>query len=126
MPIVVLFFIGLAIYFRARTLAKWDEARITDHLHRKNSEFISKEWRPFGKGWLSGGIDRIYQVDYYNEQGQLCEMTVKTSVLSGVYYTNDRVVQIVRPEDELVLEELDDLRDENRLLRLELKKLKAH
>ena len=126
MPIVVLAFIGLLIYFRARGLAKWDEARIIDHLRQGGGEFISKEWKPFGKGWLSGGIDRIYLVDYYNEAGQLCEVTIRTSALSGVYYTNDRIIRSPVPEDSLMLEELEDLRDENRHLRLELKRMKEY
>jgi hypothetical protein len=48
-------------------------------------------WAPFGKGWFGEKNDRIYEVVYYDARGDQHWATCKTSLLSGVYWADDRI-----------------------------------
>ena len=51
---------------------------------------VSITWAPFGKGWFGEKNDRIYEVVYYDRAGDQHWATCKTSLWSGVYWTEDR------------------------------------
>lgn len=110
-----------------------DESRIAEYIRSRGGRIVSVQWSPFGRGWFGEKNDRIYEVVYYDADGRQHFATCKTSLFSGVYWTEDRVahskpawydkanatntqplIQGVEFLDE------DDLREENRRLRQEL------
>ena len=68
-----------------------DRARIAEYLRDRRAELLSCRWAPFGRGWLGERSDRIYEIRYRDRDGGLREATVKTSMLTGVYLTGDRL-----------------------------------
>jgi hypothetical protein len=78
----------------ARLIAgAWDGTRIQLYIERDGGELISRNWNPFGPGWWGNNSDRIYQIRYRDREGCVHEAHVKTSVLSGVYLTEDRIIR---------------------------------
>ena len=49
-----------------------------------------------GRGWFGEKNDRIYEVVYYDSNGEQHLATCKTSLLSGVYWTEDRSDEFCR------------------------------
>ena len=78
---------------------------------------IDKSWDPFGPGWFGEKDSRIYEIVYRDRDGRVHRDHVKTSMMSGVYLTNDRIVED-RPKRS-VEEEKAELR--RRLAELEQK-----
>ena len=106
-----------------------DSDRIDEYIRSKGGELIEKHWAPFGKGWFGSEHQRLYEVRYYDSEGNEHKATCKTSMLGGVYFTEDNIVRYTdssdrsqEPEssDELV----DSLIDENQRLKGELERLK--
>ena len=54
---------------------------------------LDRSWNPFGPGWFGDKNSRIYQIRYEDSEGAIHEAHVKTSMLSGVYLTNDRITK---------------------------------
>ena len=50
-------------------------------------------WAPFGPGWFGEKSDRIYAVRYLDAEGNEHEAHAKTSLWTGVYFTEDEVVR---------------------------------
>ncbi|MCL2348423.1 MAG: hypothetical protein FWC50_09200 [Planctomycetaceae bacterium] len=92
---------------------------------------MEKHWSPFGKGWLGEKDSRIYELTYEDAEGNLHEATCKTSMLSGVYFTEDRIVRKRQQREKhdsqntpLSHEENEvSLQEENRRLREEIERL---
>lgn len=119
-----------------------DRERIKAYLEQRQGRVISINWAPFGKGWFGEKNDRIYEVVYYDKTGNQHFATCKTSLWSGVYWTDDRIThrksgwydtvspsnepgkpligQIVHEEEEIDPDELTRLRQENARLREKL------
>jgi hypothetical protein len=75
---------------------------------------------PFGPGWFGEKSDRIYAVRYLDKDGNEHEARCKTSMWTGVYFTQDEIVRHAkRPSDKQ-----ESLEEENRRLRDELERLK--
>ena len=72
---------------------KWDENRIEQEIHAMGGEFLAKKWSPFGKGWLGDKSDRIYIVKYLDKEGNEHQTYVKTSMFSGVYFSEDTIIK---------------------------------
>lgn len=68
-----------------------DQGRITDEVQRRGGRIVSINWAPFGKGWFGEKNDRIYEVVYYDREGNQRWATCKTSMFSGVFWSEDRV-----------------------------------
>jgi hypothetical protein len=68
-----------------------DKSRITAYVEERGGRVVSISWAPFGKGWFGDKNDRIYEVVYYDAEGRQHFATCKTSLFSGVYWTDDRV-----------------------------------
>ena len=90
--LLVFLFIGLAIAIRL-IAGSMDEDRVGDYVRSRGGRLLSKEWAPFGRGWVGEKDSRIYNVTYEDAEGALHEATCKTSAFSGVYFTEDRVVR---------------------------------
>jgi hypothetical protein len=102
----------------------FDGGRVDRYVRERGGVLVKRRWDPFGPGWFGGKDSRIYQIDYRDREGNLHRAHVKTSMLSGVYLTNDQTVKSARsaePKKEQLLEE------ENRRLKEQITKLqKGH
>ena len=86
----------LFVVFVAIAIGGWiasysfDKSRITQYVEGRGGRVVSITWAPFGKGWFGEKNDRIYEVVYYDRAGDQHLATCKTSLWSGVYWTEDR------------------------------------
>ena len=84
--------IGLAIVFRL-IAGSFDGDRVERYVQEQGWELVDRSWDPFGPGWYGEKDSRIYQIKYRDRQGNLHKSHVKTSMLSGVYLTNDEIIE---------------------------------
>jgi len=134
--------IGAAILFRLLA-GSMDGDRIRDYVQGRGGRLLSCNWAPFGKGWFGDKSDRIYEVSYLDNEGNQHRATCKTSMWTGVYWTEDRIVvhaqqqpspdKVVEqehfhpsgdPSSQLADRSPEELEAENRRLREELERLK--
>jgi hypothetical protein len=117
--LVVVAFVILAVVFRV-IAGSFDGERVERYVNENGWELVDRSWDPFGPGWFGEKDSRIYQIVYRDRQGNLHRAHVKTSLLSGVYLTNDRIVEEApRPERSTEAQ----LAEENRQLRERIKEL---
>jgi len=123
--IVIVIFIIIAIVVRLFA-GSMDGERVRAYIEERGGRLLSSGWAPFGKGWFGDKSDRIYEVSYLDSDGNEHEATCKTSMFTGVYFTEDRIVRHARPPSETQHgSHLTDLERENRRLRDELDRLKG-
>src|SRR5437899_1634519 len=67
---------------------KLDRDRIREYVESRGGKVREIRWNPFGPGWL-GSRERIYDVEYQTKQGTTRTHTCKTSMFSGVYWTEE-------------------------------------
>jgi hypothetical protein len=105
-----------------------DNSRIEDYIRSRGGRLISCNWAPFGKGWFGEKNDRIYSVRYQDVDGHMHEASCKTSLFSGVYFTEDRIVSRAASHTPAppskAISRLEMLEEENRRLRKELSRRK--
>jgi len=99
-----------------------DSDRIASHLRQRGCTLRQKQWTPFGRGWIGEKNDRIYSIEYDDPHGDRRRATVKTSMLSGVYLTDDHVVRSATRDPRA--RSAEDLRAENAALRAEVERLR--
>src|SRR5262245_51004336 len=87
--IVVVLGIALAVRLLAGTL---DHDRIRTYVQQRGGSVRSIQWSPFGRGWFGDKHHRIYEVAYDDADGFPHVATCKTSLWSGVYWTEDQIV----------------------------------
>lgn len=80
--------LGIAIWMLTFGL---DKGRITEYVHQRGGRVISISWAPFGRGWFGEKNSRIYEVVYYDQGGNQHFATCKTSMWTGVYWTDDKI-----------------------------------
>jgi hypothetical protein len=68
-----------------------DKGRIAEYVQQRGGRIVSISWAPFGKGWFGEKEERLYEVVYYDAEGDQHFATAKTSLWTGVYWTEDRV-----------------------------------
>lgn len=102
---ILLGIVLLAITLRV-VADRLDRARVRGYIEKRGGTVLSLRWRPFGPGWFGEQSQRIYRLRYRDEPRQEREAFVKTSVLTGVYLTEDRPVMASNStaESELVAE----------------------
>ncbi len=88
---ILLAVVAIAIVFRLLA-GSMDGDRIERYVQERGGTLRAKSWAPFGKGWVGEKNDRIYEIEYATDSGEIRRATVKTSMLSGVYFTDDRPV----------------------------------
>jgi len=76
-----------------------DRTRIRDYLEGQGSQLLDCNWSPFGRGWFGSKEERIYEITYSDAGGNKHQATCKTSMLSGVYFTEDNIVERGERED---------------------------
>jgi hypothetical protein len=120
---IILFVVVLAIMIRL-IAGSMDGDRVERYIRDRGGRLISKQWNPLGRGWFGEKDSRIYNVHYVDAEGNEREATVKTSMMSGVYFTEDRIIRPMRRLDQTPVEpisELERLRAENARLREQLR-----
>jgi len=118
----LLLFVGigvLALFIRL-VAGSFDGERVERYVKEQGWELLDRSWDPFGPGWFAEKDFRIYQIVYLDQQGNVHRAHVKTSMLSGVYLTNDHIVQ---REDHPTKAQQDTLAEENRRLRERIREL---
>jgi hypothetical protein len=101
-----------------------DSDRVKEDIEAKGGKMISKEWAPFGKGWIGEKNDRIYEVFYIDKDGNKHKAYVKTSLLSAVYYASDEIIEYAN-YIQTTEETSDALKIENEKLKREIEELKT-
>jgi hypothetical protein len=122
MPGIVLVFAGfIVLAILIRLLAgSFDKDRIERYVEQRGWQLMDRSWDPFGPGWFGDKDSRIYEIVYRDRAGNVHRAHVKTSLLGGVYLTNDRIVQ--SPEPPAPPRE-ESLAEENRRLRQRIREL---
>jgi hypothetical protein len=117
----IIFAVGVLLVIVVRVAAgSLDKDRIRAYIESRGGRILDSSWAPFGPGWFGEKSDRIYEVRYLDRGGNKHRAACKTSLWTGVYFTEDNIVQYAdRPRDELT-----SLEDENRRLREEVERLK--
>lgn len=119
-PLVLL--VGIGIRMFAGSL---DHERIKDYIREKGGRVLEVRWEPFGPGWFGEKSDRIYSIRYLDREGNEHRAHGKTSLLTGVYLTNDQVVRSVqRASASQPPPDAAALAAENQRLRQELARIK--
>ena len=122
--LMIVAFIGLGLFIRLLAGGA-DHGRIERYVAERGGRLISCEWAPFGKGWIGEKSDRIYRVRYQDADGNDHEASCKTSLFSGVYFTEDRLTSRLRPKSPVAPSRVAMLEAENRRLREELSRNKS-
>jgi 5-methylthioribose kinase len=97
-----------------------DRDRIRLYIEERGGKVIDTFWEPFGPGWFGERSDRIYSVRYRDRDGNEHQAYCKTSMWSGVYLAEDRIVKNAASAPS----EVQTLEAENQRLREELERLK--
>ena len=120
---IFLLFVAIAVVVRL-TAGSLDGPRIDAYIRKRGGRVISKRWTPFGRGWFGERSDRIYEVVYEGRDGERRRATVKTSMWTGVYLTDDAPLRrgAAEPRQADKATELERLRAENARLKAELTK----
>jgi hypothetical protein len=91
-PFFVILFVvaaGIGIRLLAGNL---DKTRIEEYLSGQGALLSTCAWSPFGCGWFGSKNERLYEVTYTDSEGNGHSAVCKTSMLSGVYFTQDSIV----------------------------------
>lgn len=115
---IILLVVAAGIGFRLLA-GSMDGDRIESYVRERGGKVLEKHWAPFGKGWFGEKNDRIYEIHYEDRDGRRRRATVKTSLFSGVYLTEDREVERSR-SGPAKQDETAALRAENARLKAEL------
>jgi hypothetical protein len=92
--IVFAFFALITLVIVMQLMAgSFDGSRVEKHVRDMGSKLIDKSWSPFGPGWFGEKNSRIYEIIYKGSVGRAHRAHVRTSMISGVYLTNDRVIE---------------------------------
>ena len=118
--LLVPLFIAIAIGIRLFA-GVLNHERIKEYIANKGGKVTEIQWSPFGPGWFGEKSDAIYEIKYRDRDGNKHVAYCKTSMFTGVYITEDKIVKAAQqqPQGSVSLEE------ENRRLKEELRRLRA-
>lgn len=117
---------GLVVVFLALAVAvrfvadRMDRERIRKDVDARGGQVLDITWKPFGRGWFGEKSDRVYLVEWADAAGASRRSWCKTSLFSGVFWTEEDGTAPGRGGGEL-----ESLRAENRRLREELERLRG-
>jgi hypothetical protein len=101
-----------------------DHDRIKRYVEERGGKVLDSNWSPFGPGWFGEKSDRIYGVRYLDKDGNEHEAHCKTSMWTGVYLTEDRIVKYAERPTATAAQSESALEAENRRLREELERIR--
>ena len=93
-------------------------------IDERGGTVLYSNWSPFGRGWFGEQSDRIYGVRYLDKDGNEHEAHCKTSMWTGVYSTEDRIVRYAERSTPASNRTASTLEAENRRLRRELERIR--
>lgn len=124
-----LLFGGLAIAIRF-IAGMTDSDRVRNYIAQQGGELLDKQWKPFGRGWMGEKDSRIYQITYSDRDGNIHEAFCKTSLWSGVYLTDDHIIEYAQARPVAMTidnrREIEDLKTENERLKRELQRARGN
>lgn len=120
---IILAFIMIALFFRV-VAGTFDGDRVEEYIKGRGWQLLDKSWDPFGPGWFGEKDSRIYRILYRDQDGSVHEAHVKTSMFSGVYLTEDRIIKGKKSRRKTGGDD-DDLAEENRRLREHIRQLES-
>lgn len=121
--ILIPVFIIIAIVIRLAA-GGMDHDRIRQYVEERGGTVMDSVWSPFGPGWFGEKSDRIYGVRYLDKDGNEHQAHCKTSLFTGVYFTEDQIVKYAAPNTPGLAPTENALEAENRRLREELERLR--
>jgi hypothetical protein len=87
-PLIILVVLGI------RVLAgSFDKGRVETYIQENGHKLLDIQWSPLGPGWFGEKDSRIYRIQYRDSSGNRHEAYAKTSMMTGVYLTEDRIVE---------------------------------
>jgi catechol 2,3-dioxygenase-like lactoylglutathione lyase family enzyme len=95
-PYLILFLAAVIVFFIRSLAGGMDRGRVEEYLRRRGAKLISASGEPLGKGWLGVKSDRIYRVLYVDAEGQERSAICRSSIWSGVYFTEDQPVRLAK------------------------------
>lgn len=114
--VVIVIFFAIVVRLAA---GSFDGDRVKAYVEQTlKGELLGQSWDPLGPGWFGEKDSRIYEIIYKDRDGNTHRANVKTSMMSGVYLTNDVVIERAQPQGATSLE------DEERELRSRLDQIK--
>ncbi|QQE13407.1 hypothetical protein JD969_08105 [Planctomycetota bacterium] len=87
---VVIFVAACVVVYVASCF--FDKDRVRKYVSDRGGNVLEIHWVLFGTGWF-GDKNRIYSVTYVDADNNTHHATVKTSMLAGVYFTDDQVIE---------------------------------
>lgn len=117
-PVVIV----IAIVVRL-VMGAMDRDRIREYVGGQGGQLLEASWSPLGPGWAGEKSDRIYRVQYLDREGNEHQAHCKTSMWTGVYLTEDRIVKYAEPPIQAA-GDLTALEAENQRLREEVERLR--
>ncbi|NNJ27788.1 hypothetical protein [Alienimonas chondri] len=75
----------------------FDQSRITQTVEEAGGTVQDISWEPFARGWWGEKGERHYQVWYRTAEGRVTGRRCNTSMLTGVYWADDRPLAADRP-----------------------------
>lgn len=114
-----LLFIVIAVVARL-VAGTFDGERVESYISAMGGELLDRSWDPLGPGWYGEKDSRIYAIVYRDKLGRVHRAHVKTSMMSGVYLTNDEI--IAEPDSRIPQESIEE---EKERLRRRLAELEA-
>ncbi len=125
MEVLAIFILIIPVIIIIRLIAgTMDHDRVDEYIHSRGGRVIEKNWNPFGKGWFGSKQERIYEVKYQDKDGNIHQATCKTSVLAGVYFTEDIITNSAKNIGNMDRE--TELELENRQLKQQIEELKRN
>jgi hypothetical protein len=99
--ILFIFFAFIIVAIAIRIAAGFaDHDRIRHYIRKRRGQVLSIHWSPFGPGWFGNKGPRIYHVRYQDADGRTHDAACKTSLFSGVYFTQDDITPARHPADD--------------------------
>jgi hypothetical protein len=123
MLLLIPVFIAIAIVIRLMA-GGMNHERIKNYVEARGGQIIDSAWAPFGPGWLGEKIAAIYAVRYRDRDNNVHEAHCKTSLSTGVYFTEDRIVEYAERPDTPPSASFKELEAENHRLREDLEKIR--
>lgn len=74
-----------------------DKSRIRHEIESKSGRVVAIKWNPFGRGWFFERGERHYQVNYIDPSGATISTGCKTSLFTGIYWSEGPRVEDAAP-----------------------------
>lgn len=77
-----------------------DRKRVEYFVNGYGNKLLEIKWAPFGP-WAFGEKSRVYLIRYLDPEGREHQAYAKTSLLNGVFFSEDRIIQTSSPDSSI-------------------------